>query len=73
MTASTSNATSTNGPSCRPSMRSNVDVCTACPSKLMVQVSNGSTQRKASGPAPSTVGRPSGPAGGQLGPSARNR
>ena len=42
----------------------------AWPSKVIRHVSNAATHSKASGPAPSTVGRPSGPAAGRLGASA---
>ncbi len=71
--ASTSNRRSTSGPSLRPAARSAEDVCTAFPSNVIVQTSNGFTQVKASGPPPSTEGLPSGPSTGRLAPSSRSR
>src|SRR6202012_2303258 len=71
--ASTEKVTSTSGPSFLPLIRSCDDVWTALPSKVIVQVSNGSMQRNPSPPAPSTVGRPSGPTTGPLQTLSRNR
>ena len=74
VSASTSNLTSTKGPALRPSDQ----VRRRRLHRLAVE-SHSSTYRirahsvNASGPAPSTVGRPSGPSTGRLGASSRNR
>jgi len=73
MVASTAKATSTDGPPVCPSTRSTVEVWVAGPANVIVQLRNGSTQVNASGPAPSTAGRPSEPSTGQAGPSVRTR
>jgi hypothetical protein len=64
MVVSTLNARSTTGPSASPAMSASAEVSTAVPSNSAVQRRNGSTQRKASGPVPSTDACPSGPVTG---------